>query len=84
MFVAFACALGFEKEQMGWVTLTTSIACVLQIASLPFISMLGSARKVALTAAFVEPCLVIIAVLVVPFLGAQARIPVFMAAVFLA
>jgi len=84
VFVAFACAFGFEKEQMGWVTLATSIACVLQIASLPFISMLGSSRKVALTAAFVEPCLVIIAVLVVPFLGAQARVPVFMAAVFLA
>jgi len=88
VFVAFALAIGVPKNMMGYFSATISFACIVQLLCLPLASRIRNRKRFILTAATIEPLLLIVAVVITPFLPPAARpislgIAVFLSAVCL-
>lgn len=84
VFVGFALSMGFPKERMGMIVSLASLAAIFQIASLPLVNLVRNKKRFVLAVALIEPVLLIITVLALPFLPAWARTGALAAAVFLA
>ena len=73
VFVAFALAIGVPKNMMGYFSAMISFACIVQLMCLPLVSRIRNRKRFILTAATIEPVLLIIAVAITPFLPPAAR-----------
>jgi MFS family permease len=84
VFVGFVLSLGVAKEDMGFLAGVVSFACLAQVASLALANYVTDKKAFIIAVAAVEPILFVGAVMALPHLPASARIPVLVAAVFLA
>lgn len=84
VFVAFALSIGVPKNMMGYFSAAISVACVVQLLCLPLVSRVRNRKRFILTAASIEPLLLIFAVAITPFLPIALRSISLGIAVFLA
>lgn len=84
VFVAYALALGIAKERMGFVTSIISLACIIQLLSLPLANRMRDKKRFVLFVAIAEPCLMILAAALTPVLPEGMRFYFFAGAVFMA
>ena len=73
VFTAFALVIDVPPDAMGFFSAVISFACIVQVLGLPVTAYVRQRRRFILTIAFVEPLLVITAVLITPLLPAALR-----------
>ncbi len=84
IFVNYALSLGVAKEKMGYFTSLVSIACLFQMLALMLSPYILNKKRYALTLGFVEPVIMIAAVLTAPLVPPGWRLPFVTLAVFMA
>jgi len=84
VFVAFALSIGIRRESIGLVTTGVSLACLLQMLGLPFITRLLDRKRTVLTLSLLEPLAMMVAVAAVPLLPEGGRLPGLVCAAFIA
>lgn len=83
-FSAFVLSLGVAKEDMGILAACLSAACVLQVVSVELTRWVRDKKRFVLSLAMAEPAIMIAAVLLVPALAQDWRLPVLAVACFVA
>ncbi len=82
VFVTFTLALGIPKERLGVIASIASFACLFQMLGLITLKNIGDKKRYAIRLGVLEPLLLIITVLLLPFLPPGLRFPVLCIAVF--
>lgn len=83
IFVNYALALGVAKEQMGYFTSLASIACLFQMLALFLTPYIRNKKSYVLNLGYIEPAVMIAAVLLALLAPAGARLPFVALAVFM-
>jgi len=83
VFVAFALSVGVARERIGLLVALASFACLAQVLALPLLNHVPNKKRFILTMGSVEPVLLMMAVLVLPWLPAAGRIGALAVAVFI-
>jgi MFS family permease len=84
LFVSFALATGVSRERIGIISAAASVACIVQMLALFLANRIRHKKRFFLLLSFIEPLLMMAAVLTIPFLPAAWRFPFLISAVFLA
>lgn len=82
VYVAFALALGLPKEKMGLVSTAVGVACLAQILSLFIVNYTTDRKAYVVTLAFIEPLVVLVAVVLAPYMPPSWRIVFLIVAAF--
>lgn len=82
VFVTFTLALGIPKERLGIIASIASFACLFQMLGLIALEKIGNKKNYAIRLSVLEPLLLIVSVLLLPFLPPGLRFPVLCIAVF--
>ncbi len=84
VFVAFALALGVKREHVGYLSSALGFACILQVVSLLLSRRAADKKRYVLALAYVEPFVLIGAVLLVPLLPDRIKLVALIVAMFAA
>lgn len=82
VYVAFALALGLPNEKMGFVNTAVGVACLAQILGLFIVNYTTDRKAYVITLAFIEPLVVLVAVVLAPYMPPAWRIAFLIVAAF--